>query len=366
MVERQKQTRWFALLGLTVIFLYLCWTMVQPFLNILIWSIVLVLMFYPVHRRLLARTNRPSLSAILSLLLVLITVVVPLILVTTMVANQIAGMASNIQDYVQGVRNDPERSEKFHEIYDSINKYVALEKVVSIESLKANLGNASKIIVSGTINVIGGALGFVVSLFFVLFTMYYLFRDGHYIVEKIPSLLPLSEEQSKAIIARTEEVISASVTGVVVVALIQGILGGIMFAILGVPSAMVWGVVMTLLCTIPMLGAFVVWVPAAILLALTGHWIKAVILTAWGVFVIGLADNFLRPRLVGQRTRLHELIIFFSVLGGIKVFGVLGILLGPVIVAITLALLDVYRQGSAGAAPVESLEAMAAAPESQT
>jgi predicted PurR-regulated permease PerM len=100
---------------------------------------------------------------------------------------------------------------------------------------------------------------------------------------------------------------------------------------------------MTFLSMVPMLGAFLVWVPAAIYLALTGHWAKAVMLAVWGTLVIGMVDNFLRPKLVGSRTRLHELLIFFAVLGGLNVFGVLGVVLGPVVVAITLALVDVYR-----------------------
>jgi predicted PurR-regulated permease PerM len=105
-----------------------------------------------------------------------------------------------------------------------------------------------------------------------------------------------------------------------------------------------WGVVMTVLSMIPMAGSFVVWVPAAIFLAITGAYVKAAILTAFGALVIGTVDNFLRPKLVGEKARLHELVIFFSVLGGLQVFGVLGLVLGPVLVAITLALIDVYRQ----------------------
>jgi predicted PurR-regulated permease PerM len=115
------------------------------------------------------------------------------------------------------------------------------------------------------------------------------------------------------------------------------------FWILGVPSAIVWGVVMVFLSMIPMLGAFLVWVPAAIYLGLTGHPVKALIMVLWGTLVIGMADNFLRPKLVGERTKLHELLIFFAVLGGLQVFGVLGIVLGPVVLAITLALVDVFK-----------------------
>jgi predicted PurR-regulated permease PerM len=139
-------------------------------------------------------------------------------------------------------------------------------------------------------------------------------------------------------------VIAASVYGVLVIAVIQGILGGLAFWALGLPSPLLWGVVMIFLSMIPMAGSFVVWVPAAGYLGLSGHWGKALILAVWGTFVIGTVDNFLRPKLVGERTKLHELFIFFSVLGGLQVFGVIGLVLGPVIVAVTIALLDVLRQ----------------------
>jgi predicted PurR-regulated permease PerM len=160
----------------------------------------------------------------------------------------------------------------------------------------------------------------------------------------MPEMLPLERSQSEEIFTRTRDVIDASLYGVLVIAMIQGALGGLAFWVLGLPSAIVWAVVMIFLSMIPMAGAFIVWVPAAIYLAATGHWVKALILVAWGVLVIGTIDNFLRPKLVGEKTRLHELFIFFSVLGGLKVFGVLGIVLGPVVLAITLALLDVFRQ----------------------
>jgi predicted PurR-regulated permease PerM len=131
-----------------------------------------------------------------------------------------------------------------------------------------------------------------------------------------------------------------------VIAAIQGTLGFFIFYVLGLPSPLLWGVVMFVLCMIPMAGAFLVWVPAAIYLALTGAWVKAVILTAWGMLVVGSIDNFLSPRLIGRRTRMHELLIFFGVLGGLDVFGVIGVILGPVVFAITIALVEIVRQAN--------------------
>jgi predicted PurR-regulated permease PerM len=173
--------------------------------------------------------------------------------------------------------------------------------------------------------------------------MYYLFRDGETIVNNLRGVLPLNKSQSERIFARTQEVVSASVYGVVTIAMIQGLLGGLAFWLLGLPSPVLWAVLMTFVCMIPVAGSFMVWVPLAIYLILSGHWTKAIILLAWGAFVVSTIDNFVRPKLIKNQTKLHELFVFFSVLGGMSVFGILGIVLGPVVLAITLGLLDTLR-----------------------
>ncbi|HEY0722553.1 MAG TPA: AI-2E family transporter, partial [Pyrinomonadaceae bacterium] len=179
--------------------------------------------------------------------------------------------------------------------------------------------------------------------FFVVFTMYYLFRDGDQIVKRLPTALPVSAQQGEAIIVRTQEVVGASVYGVITIAALQGLLGGFAFWLLGLPSPVLWAVLMTFVCMIPIAGSFLVWLPLSIYLMASGHWIKAVLLIVWGALVISTIDNFLRPKLIKNQTKLHELCIFFSVLGGISVFGLLGIVLGPVVLAITLGLLQTFR-----------------------
>jgi predicted PurR-regulated permease PerM len=206
-----------------------------------------------------------------------------------------------------------------------------------------HLKQSSDRLVGTSLNLMGNIASGIVQAFFVLFTMYYLFKDGDTIVDKLPAALPLSSEQSDAIIVRTKQVVGASVYGVVTIALIQGILGGIMFWILGVPSPLLWAVLMAFVCMIPVAGSFVVWLPLSIYLIATGHWTKAIILIVWGALIISTVDNVLRPKLVGTQTKLHELFVFFSVLGGISVFGLLGIVLGPVVLAITLGLLSTFQ-----------------------
>lgn len=341
MLERKRQVRWLALIAATLIALYLCWLMLKPFVGVLGWAAVLVICFYPLHKRLESRIKRSSLSALVSCVLVILTILVPVVLVTIAVFRELAGALQSLQAAVAYLL-DP-NSPITGRALSWVGQYVNLEELRSQEYLFEQIKNRSGAIAGQTLGFLGGVAGVIIQMFFVIFTMYYLFRDGDRIFDAVRDALPLDREQATAIMNRTQEVIGASVYGVFIIAIIQGTLGGMAFWVLGLPSAIVWGVAMIFLSMIPMLGAFLVWVPAAIYLAVTGHPVKAVMLALWGTLVIGMIDNFLRPRLVGSRTRLHELLIFFAVLGGLQVFGVLGIVLGPVVLAITIALVDVFR-----------------------
>ena len=336
-----RNVRWWLLLLVTLILLYLCWRMVQPFLNVILWATVLVILFYPVHRRLAQRIRQPSLAALVSCLLVILIILVPITLITLAVINELTGAVQSVQGAVDYLL-DP-NAPITGPLLNFLSQYIDVNQLRSEEFLVERLRGVSGQLAGRTLGFIGGLVGAIVQMFFVIFTMYYFFRDGDNISRTVRDSLPLDREQADGIMTRTREVIDASVYGVITIAVIQGALGGLAFWVLGLPSAIIWAVVMTFLSMVPMLGAFIVWVPAAIYLALTGHYAKAIILALWGTLAIGMIDNFLRPKLVGSRTRLHELLIFFSVLGGLNVFGVLGVVLGPVVLAITLSLVDVYK-----------------------
>ena len=345
------QARWIALLVVTAAALYLNWLMLVPFIGVLAWSTVLVIVFYPIHKRLLARTNSPGWSAVLSCLLVIVMILLPLTLVTLAVVNEASNLTHKLQ--AGGDLLDP-NSPVTGPAVRWLGQYVNLDQLRSQEFIVERVRSLSGQIASRTLGFVGGVVGAIVQVFFIIFTMYYLFRDGERVREGLRNILPLEQAQSQEIFLRMRDVISASVYGVLIIAFIQGALGGLAFWVLGLPSPLLWSVVMALLSLIPMAGAFIVWVPAAIYLAATGAYVKAGLLTAWGALVIGSADNFLGPKLVGDKTRLHESLIFFSVLGGLQVFGVLGLVLGPVVVAVTLALLDVFRQAERPAEATQS------------
>ncbi|MBY0523888.1 MAG: AI-2E family transporter [Gemmataceae bacterium] len=332
-----------AILGATAVALYICWLMLQPFLDVLLWSVVVVIVFWPLQRHLVLRTGRPMLSAALSCLIVLATVLVPLGFIVLAVVNEVAGLTDNLPNDLNTLLDRVEPT--LDQLRPYVDPYVInLDGMRSPEAFREHLQALVQTLSRQTLGLVGNMLGAMLKVVFILFTVFYLFQDGPRILDHLGQRLPLRPVQSTAIFRRTREVIDASVRGVLVIAVIQGVLAGLAFWVLGLPSPLLWTLVMTVLSTIPMAGSFLVWVPASLVLAIMGHWPEAIALAVWCVLVIGGIDNFLRPKLVGGKARLHELFIFFSVLGGLQVFGILGMVLGPVVLAITLALLEVLRE----------------------
>jgi predicted PurR-regulated permease PerM len=342
--EHIEQARWIAVLAVTAIALYLCWLMLRPFIGVLEWAIVLVIVFYPVHKRLAVRIRHRSLSALLSCLLVVLVVVLPLTILTMALAQELTKVAPNLPSQLSQLFNTETP------LSGKLSEWIArfgIDPLRAQEFIAEQLRHSSERLLGFSLGLMGNIVGGIVKTFFVVFTMYYLFRDGEKIVDKLPAALPLSLEQSQAIISRTQEVASASVYGVVTIASLQGLLGGTAFWILGIPSPVLWAVLMTFVCMIPIAGSFLVWLPLSLYLMAGGHWTKAVLLIIWGGLVVSTIDNFLRPKLLRRQTKLHELFVFFSVLGGISVFGLIGIVLGPVVLAITLGLLQTFQRQKA-------------------
>jgi predicted PurR-regulated permease PerM len=325
-----------------VIALYLCWLLVQPFATVILWATVLAVVFYPMHRRIRLRVGSPSGAAILSTVAVVVLILLPATFITVAVVRELAGAADSLQAGLQRL-GSMSTIPGLGWLLEKIRGYVNIDPVAAQQVLAERLQALGGALAASTLLVVGGAVGAVVQIILVVFTLFYMFRDGDRIRRALYDTLPVERMQMHDIAVRTRDVIAATIYGVLVISAIQGTLGTIIFSILGLPSPLLWGVVMFFLSMIPMAGAFLVWVPAAIYLAITGSYMKAALLVAWGILVIGSIDNFLSPRLVGRRARLHELLIFFAVLGGLEVFGVLGVVLGPVIVAITLALIEMLR-----------------------
>jgi len=341
-VQSRQPLRWIPLAVIVALALYLCFRILQPFLNIILWAVVLDVVFAPVHARVKERIESPSLAAAVSTALVLVMILGPILLISVAVVREAQSVAANLSDAngawqkVDTVLIEP--------VLQPLSRFIDVNTLRSPEFIRDKLQALSGSLAVGTVGVVGGVVATIAQLFLVLFSLFYLLRDHDSIIRAAYDLLPLEEQQLTIVLTRTREVISASVSGKVLISAIQGTLGALIFWGLGLPSAVLWGVVMFFLSMIPMAGSFLVWGPAALYLAVTGEWQKALILVAFGILVIGTIDNVLAPKLIGQRVAMHELLIFFAVLGGIQLFGVLGLILGPVVMSVTLALIALLRE----------------------
>jgi predicted PurR-regulated permease PerM len=206
-------------------------------------------------------------------------------------------------------------------------------------------------------SVLGSTFHVVTELVVMLFILFFLFRDHGLAIRFFRSLLPLREEESTELVDRLHNTIYATALGRLAIALIQGMLAGLAFWILGVPGPVLWAFTTAVLATIPAFGAILVWAPLAIFLGLTGHWGKAAILAVWGGVIVSMIDNILYPILVGTRLRTHTVTILISILGGISLFGITGIILGPVLFGVADTLLDFWRARNSQS--VETVEPMA-------
>lgn len=338
---RLRSLMLFLLAGLA---LYLCYLVLRPFFQVLLWAVVLAVLFEPLRARLALRTGKPVLAAALTLAVVIVSVLLPVGLVAVLLAEEIGSFLSEAPADIDRMLADPDVRLRAGELYAQARERFPFLDKLDRPNLAKSLEEWGPGLVQGSLGVLGKVLQAAVRFVLIAFTLFFLFRDGARLRDQLRDLMPLSRRQADRVMTRTVEVLRASTYGVVVVAAIQGLLGGAMFAVLGIPSPVLWGVVMTFFAMIPMVGAGVIWLPAALLLLLAGKTVKALLLLAWGALVVGTIDNVLRPRLVGERSRLYELVVFFGVLGGLRLFGLVGVLAGPAVFALAATLLELARE----------------------
>lgn len=344
MNDKKKLAQFILLMVITFIMLYICWLMIKPLIAVLLWSSILVIIFFPLYKILVTKIKNHTISAIITTLASLLIFIIPLTLVSAAVINELADIAGSTVVNIQEFLKHP-KSGQLGFIYDYLSRYVNLEEFIKSDELKSIAGRISETVLQASLYVLGGVGGTLISIFFAIFTMFYLFRDGEKIVADLPNILPLDNDQAKELIKSTSDLISATIRGSLMVALMQGVLAGVMFWMLGIPSYLVLGMITMIFALIPTGGTAFVTGPVIIILALTGEYWKAGILLVYASLVIGMVDNFLLPRLIKQKAKMNELFVFFSVIGGIQLFGILGLFLGPVILAIAIGLLAVFKGG---------------------
>lgn len=350
MVDTKDYPKYINLLIL-IVALYITFLLVKPFLVAILSASIFTYVFYPWHRRISRRIKRKNLSALITTIIVLLLVTVPLVFVLNAVTRETIifysvakqkivseniwdvecreGAACSLMNYLRYTVSDPKVKFYLQETLRRLSSYV--------------IDNASSIppkIASITLN-----------LFIILFSMFFLFRDGEELARKIGELIPMRRAHKKQIIKRFSDVTYAVIYGNIIIALVQGALGAFGFYIFGLKAPLLWGMVMVLVALIPFVGPPIIWVPAGLALILNGYFqgesliiTKGILLLLYGAFVISSIDSFLKPKVIGRRAGVHPLLILFGVLGGLGMFGLIGFVVGPLILAFSVTFLKIYRE----------------------
>lgn len=335
--------------GALLLLIYLAFRIVEPFLEPLAWSGVLAIFFYPVHERIQQRM-RPSVAAMVSTLGLTLLLIVPALAVLFYTAREAIDAMARLQTAL----TDPDKVLQSH-ITAWIGHHLpqAWQGADFSQPLRQGAERIAAFMAGRLGGLVKNLFNFFVDLFILIFALFFMFRDGEEIVRGVGHLAPFDEEIQEEMLRESRDLIFASVAVALVIAVLQGALGGLAFAVGGIASPIFWAVLIAFFSLVPVVGSALIWVPAAAYLAFTGHWGKAIAVLVICGAVAGIADNIVRPLLLRNRTHLNELLLFLGVLGGLQVFGLLGLVIGPTIVAAAMGVFRVYAEhrdrGMAGA-----------------
>ncbi len=341
----------FFTLFITLLSFYLFYQILRPFLGSIFWAVIAAMVCFPVFERLRRlMKEKEVLSAVVMTLFVVLIVLLPFTLLIVSLANEVVQgynsmeemiKAGHLQSYLDKLRSIPILERAFQEI----GQYLDLSQMEPERLLLKNIREVSAFLFDQSSAILKGLSSFTVGFLFTLLTLYYLFKDGLRLLEKLREILPIPKKQRDLLFKRFKDMIIATIYGGILIAAVQGVLGGLSFWILGISSPIFWGTAMALLSFIPLGGTAFIWVPASLLFFIQGAFLKGLILLGIGVLVISMVDNFLRPLFVGTRTNIHPLLLLFTVLGGIQVFGMIGLVVGPLIASLCITLIEIYIQG---------------------
>lgn len=318
-----------------------------PFFSAILWGIVATIVFWPFHRRLVARMpRRRNIAATITLTLIVLVVILPAIGVGSLLIEQAIGVYQSMQNRQIDIGKILLNLQAGlpTSLMNALDRF-GFGDVQSIERKLVTIANeAARLAATEAVQFGQGAFNFAVSLSVMLYLTFFLLRDGNTITRRIGERIPLADDQRRDLFARFTTVVRATVKGSIVVAIAQGFVGGLAFAIIGVPAPLLWGVVMGVFALVPAVGTGLVWVPFTIYLLVTGSVWQGAVLGATGFFLIGSVDNVLRPWLVGADTRMPDYVVLISTLGGVSVMGFGGIVAGPMIAAMFIAAWDSFLE----------------------
>lgn len=318
---------------------------VLPFYSAVLWALIFAIIFFPIHRRIeRALKGRRNIAAALSVVTCLCLVIIPGLAVLASLVNQ----ASQVYQRIESGEIDlPGFVQKMEDAMPAVvREQMASLNTQGLDQVPEGMASAilggSRFFAGRALSFGQSTLEFFLSFGIMLYLLFFLFRDGQALAKTTLSAVPLSDAHTRQFSGRFTSTVRATVRGNVIIAAIQGLIGGLTFWALELQPALLWGVAMSVLSLLPAVGAALVWVPAAAYLLLLDMWWQAIILTFVGVFIIGLVDNLLRPPLVGKETKLPDYMVLISTLGGISLIGINGFVVGPLVAALFIAAWSIF------------------------
>ncbi|MEH6790994.1 AI-2E family transporter [Parasphingorhabdus sp.] len=356
----RRRVEWGFMIALLVIISLAFAVLIEPFFGAIVWSVVVAVLFRPVYESLLGYfPGRTNLVAVTTLILILLLVVVPTILLGMALAQEAASIYLRIQE------GDIDFGAVFATFENSLPRWMQSQLAAygygDFASIRAEIEQSISAIleflVSQLLSVGQGAFELLLGLGVMLYLTFFLLRDGRALNERIGEMIPLDKEKRQILMERFLVVIRATIKGSLVIAIIQGGLGGLVFWALDIRGPLLWGVLMGVFSLVPAIGTGFVWVPVALYLLVTGDIWQGIALIACGVFVISMVDNIVRPILVGRDTRMPDYVVLISTLGGLQLFGINGIVIGPLVAALFIAIWSIFAEMHRGpAGPVRADE----------
>lgn len=332
------------LLLIVAVSLAFAWILL-PFFGAILWGTVAAILFVPLHRRLLASVGqRRNLAAAATVVVIIATVIIPMALIGASLTQEALGFYGRVQS------DELNLGRFFQKVHDAspawaitLLEYFGLSSLDAVqEKVSIALLKGSQLIATQVLSIGQSTFDFIVNLFVMLYLLFFLLRDEAFLSKRIREVIPLRAERQQALLLKFTTVIRATVKGDMLVALLQGALGGLIFWVLGIGAPVLWAVVMAFFSLLPGIGAASIWAPVAVYLLATGSVWQGIVLMAFGALFIGLIDNFLRPFLIGKDTKMPNYVVLISTLGGIATFGLNGFVIGPVIAAIFIAAWDIF------------------------
>jgi len=336
-----------SLIVLSLVVLYFVFKIFQAFLLPISLAVIVVTLCYPVFHWTSGKLkgNR-NWAALLTCIWVTTAIILPIVLLLVLLTGQIGSIYHQIQNHVEsgGFQDilELQNSPYVKPLIVWISSYVALENLDIVGSFTAGFQEMSLFFLRQSTNILQGLFSIIANFLIMLVTMFFLFRDGSQLVEEVKVLSPLSNRYEAAIIKKFQEVAKATVIGTLLTALAQGAAGGVLFWVVGVPNALFWGFLMGLFSLLPVVGTGIIWAPWAIYLLITTSMLQGVVLIVGG-FLVAFIDNVLRPMFIEGKVEMHTLLVFMSIMGGINYFGMEGVIFGPIVVALGLTFIELYK-----------------------